>query len=105
MAKSIAATASSSVAGKRSMMSDHAEVRYWRDLPKSPTSACRTKSPNWTASGRSKPMAFRNCSTSALLASCGSITTDGSPVKRTMKKTRARTQTVASKDCAVRVRR
>ena len=105
MAKSIATTASSSVAGKRSMMRDHADVRYWRDFPKSPTTARLTKSPNWTASGRSKPMAFRNCATSSLLASWGSITTDGSPVSRTMKNTRARTQPIASSDCAARVRR
>jgi hypothetical protein len=79
-------------------MSAHAEVRYWRERPKFPAAAPRTNSQNWTASGRSKPMAVRKLATSAAVASFGSITMAGSPVRRTMKKTRARTHATARTD-------
>jgi hypothetical protein len=79
-ASSAAPKASSSVAGKRSTISDET-LRPWRsDRPNSPCSALPTKAANCTGNGLSRPRSARSCWRCCGVASWPSRLVTGSPM-------------------------
>ena len=96
-----AARASSSVAGKRSAISDDT-LRPWRRLrPNSPCTALPTKRANCTGKGSSSPRSWRNWSRCSCVASWPSRLVTGSPTywnsMKAMKATVSITMTACSR--------
>src|SRR5580765_1530322 len=78
-ARNAAQSASSSVAGRRSAISDDT-LRPWRRLsPNSPCTALPTKRANCTGNGLSRPRSARNCSRCCGVASWPRMFVTGSP--------------------------
>ncbi len=96
------APASSKVAGSRSTTRPIAGSPCRIDSPKSPRTAPLRKRTYCTATGSSKPMSWRNLAMSSAVASGGSSSAAGSPVRWRIRNTTTDTPKITSSDCQKR---